>query len=440
MKCRKWLAAVFAVAIVVSGAWAQGLPDAEKRLAAAEKEHGRESEEVAAILNYLASIHAQEGRYALGEAIYRRALAIWEKIHGPLHSRVSGTLEGIAEIYAAQGMMDRVKPLYERIEGIWRQTEEPCWIVMHMNEKAGHASFGLGLRKDEKVGRDADFAEYLYGRALAIGEELLGPDHSRLADSHAGLADVLENTGRIAPAEVHYKRALAIKEKNLGKDHIELVKLLERMAGFYRFDKKSAVEAKACYLLSLEIREKAFAPQGKEIATLLSMCAENYCPEPVIGHLKNARQLEEGGRYMDALLALGEALKGIDPYPWNPDPDSMEIRRAMAQVLKRMPVEPPLPEEARKHVVEADVWIAKADLSNAQNSYEQAIRIAPYVPSLYYNYSMILAKRFSGDDKALYLADTAIESLEAYLDLSPEAPDAREAKDQVYKWELMKKR
>jgi len=31
----------------------------------------------------------------------------------------------------------------------------------------------------------------------------------------------------------------------------------------------------------------------------------------------------------------------------------------------------------------------------------------------------------------------AIDNLKTYLDLSPDAPDVRQAKDEIYKWEFM---
>jgi pentatricopeptide repeat protein len=57
-------------------------------------------------------------------------------------------------------------------------------------------------------------AELLFGRALAIEEHVLGPDHPDLGKTLKGLADLYAKTGRVDEAEQLRARMKAIREKH----------------------------------------------------------------------------------------------------------------------------------------------------------------------------------------------------------------------------------
>jgi len=63
-----------------------------------------------------------------------------------------------------------------------------------------------------------DEVERLSRRALAIGEEVLGREHSETANSLNILADLYTTQGRYTQAEPLYQRALLISEKVLGQN------------------------------------------------------------------------------------------------------------------------------------------------------------------------------------------------------------------------------
>jgi tetratricopeptide (TPR) repeat protein len=69
--------------------------------------------------------------------------------------------------------------------------------------------------------RARKFAEAvpLAQRALAIGENALGPNHPDVAASLADLATLYDGQGRYADAKPLHERALAIREKTLGPGH-----------------------------------------------------------------------------------------------------------------------------------------------------------------------------------------------------------------------------
>jgi len=65
--------------------------------------------------------------------------------------------------------------------------------------------------------------EQLHHRALAIRENVLGPENSDTATSLVHLAFFYNNRGKYEEAEPLYQRALAIRQRALGPDHPDTV-------------------------------------------------------------------------------------------------------------------------------------------------------------------------------------------------------------------------
>ncbi|NBC32727.1 MAG: tetratricopeptide repeat protein [Alphaproteobacteria bacterium] len=123
----------------------------------------------------------------------------------------------------------------------------------------------------------ADFAgaEPLYQRAIAIGEETLGPAHPNLAIQLNNLANLYRETGRTAEAEPLYQRAIAIGEKTLGPEHPDLAARLNNLAELYRQTGRTA-EAEPLYQRAIAIHEKALGPEHPGLATGLNNLANLY--------------------------------------------------------------------------------------------------------------------------------------------------------------------
>ncbi|MDH3739346.1 MAG: tetratricopeptide repeat protein [Alphaproteobacteria bacterium] len=114
-------------------------------------------------------------------------------------------------------------------------------------------------------------AEPLYEKALAIEEELLGPEHPDLADKFGNLAELNRNQGNYAQAEQFYKRALKIDQKALGQAHPHVALGLHNLALFYQSQSNHS-EAEALFKQSLAIWEQALG-SGHPI---LAKGLENY--------------------------------------------------------------------------------------------------------------------------------------------------------------------
>lgn len=87
-----------------------------------------------------------------------------------------------------------------------------------------------------------------------------------------------------------------------------------------------------------------------------------------------------------------------------------------------------LPEEGRKYFVQAEAMVGEKNYDSAVNCYFRGLETAPWYPQAHYNLSILLAEH--QNDYA-----NAIDEMKKYLELSPDAPDARAAQDKIYVWE-----
>jgi len=146
--------------------------------------------------------------------------------------------------------------------------------------------------------------------------------------------------------------------------------------------------------------------------------------KPYIDNKKEAaKSFQAKGQYSDALKEYAELLKIAD------EKEAKEIRSQVAMMIKARPDVAQLPEEARRYVMRAEMAKKENRFDDALKEYKEAAKIAPFYPAIYKDIALTC--------EALKDYRQAIKNMNIYLDLFPEAPDAREAKDMIYKWEYM---
>jgi len=145
------------------------------------------------------------------------------------------------------------------------------------------------------------------------------------------------------------------------------------------------------------------------------------------GHLEQARKLESQGQYAPCLPEYAQALRYAAD-----DKEAADLRAALFAAAGKMPTPPELPEEARRHMVRGELLVKVGDLAGARPEFAEAIRLAPYVPKLYFNAALLNAQ--------LGRYAEATRLMNTYLQAAPEAPDARAARDEIIKWELLAER
>lgn len=101
-----------------------------------------------------------------------------------------------------------------------------------------------------------------------------------------------------------------------------------------------------------------------------------------------------------------------------------------AAEYRALKVKPPVSEEQRKYIVQANAFNEKKMYNDAIRLYEQAIVVDQTAyPAAYSNLALLSAQVKKYDD--------AIYHMKKYLLLVPEAADARGAQDKIYEWEAL---
>jgi tetratricopeptide (TPR) repeat protein len=136
-------------------------------------------------------------------------------------------------------------------------------------------------------------AESLFQRAVQIREKALGADHPMVAASINMLGILYWKRGRHEQAELMLQRALHIWEQALGPDHPYVTLPLNNLSVLY-YDQERYEQAEPLYLRVLHIREQVLGPDHPDIASPLNN----------LGNLYSAQ-----GRYRQAELTLQRSLR-----------------------------------------------------------------------------------------------------------------------------------
>ncbi len=170
-----------------------------------------------------------------------------------LRARLLDTLGGI---HTELGLYDEARPLLMEALAVREQLHGPehpevVDTLVHLGAVA-HLS-----GKGEAVP--------LFSRALAIREELLGPEHPDVADVLNNLGAALAARGRFDDAEAALRRSLAIQKKLWGERDPRVAKALHNLSGiaYYR---GRVDEAERLLARALEIREAALPEDDLDLA------------------------------------------------------------------------------------------------------------------------------------------------------------------------------
>ncbi len=133
--------------------------------------------------------------------------------------------------------------------------------------------------------------------------------------------------------------------------------------------------------------------------------------------------LPDAQRFADDLFVIQQALQ-------KKHDERLALFQAKAAQYHGMKVKPPVSEEQRKYIVQANALNQQKDYAGAINLYSKAMDVDPVsYPEAYFNLALLSAQmqRFK----------PAIAYMKQYLLLAPDAKDARSGQDKIYEWELM---
>jgi uncharacterized repeat protein (TIGR03803 family) len=163
----------------------------------------------------------------------------------------------------------------------------------------------------------------------------------------------------------------------------------------------------------------------QEATSPAATAAENFREEEVRGDA-----LERDGKHRDALASYVSALRKSNERIQESDEDR-RLREKIIGIVVKLDPPPVIPEEAERFMVRGRAAIEAAktpvEFERAALEFQNALREAPWWADAYFNLGTVQEK---AGQTAL-----AVESFKRYLLAAPNARDAREVKDQIYRLE-----
>lgn len=144
------------------------------------------------------------------------------------------------------------------------------------------------------------------------------------------------------------------------------------------------------------------------------------------GHWAPAIEMHDAQRFQSALVYLARATQDDAEAKANA---KLEEFGPKAEAWRQMKVKPAMPEEAHEHQVLAEYAFKNKEVTKAMLEYGKALAIFPYWPDGQSNLANLAAE--VGGRLGYRIA---IDHMQAYLDLAPDAPDAQAAQDSIIIW------
>jgi len=139
-------------------------------------------------------------------------------------------------------------------------------------------------------------ARLQYERALAISEQVFGPEHPRTAASLNNLGSLAQLQGDYASSHDYFERALVIRENTLGPEHSDTATVLNNLGGLLR-EQGDFAGARRYFERATAINERVLGPEHPKTAASLNNLGTVALRQ---GNLRDAR------RYLERALGIYE--------------------------------------------------------------------------------------------------------------------------------------
>lgn len=142
--------------------------------------------------------------------------------------------------------------------------------------------------------------------------------------------------------------------------------------------------------------------------------------------MTTARDTEAGGNLRAALSQYGRAYRAAGDRA-----QTQTVIQTVAETIRKLPTKPELPEEARRYGVQATTAAEQKHYDEAIALFGHGLEAAPWWAEGHFNRALLLANQNRYQE--------AVTSMNQFLMLAPNAPDARAAQDKIYEWEFKAK-
>jgi CHAT domain-containing protein len=221
-----------------------------------ERELGDKHPIYATFLNNRGLFYQSIGNVAAAEADYRHSLDLKRTLYGPGNPLAVSTLRNLAHLTYRRDHRGGEQLLSEAVDAYGRMPQAPPFDF---------ASVLVGLADAERDRGALEEARATITKAIEISRRGLGERHPLYASAMRELGLVLAAEGRSDEAGRQLRSALAVAEDVHGPDHPDVATFLDALGDFYtsRHDYSSALTA---YTRSVEIQDR-FASDVLEIGS-----------------------------------------------------------------------------------------------------------------------------------------------------------------------------
>lgn len=297
-------------------------------LAREQQLHGERHADIAAVLTTLGRIRREQGALDQAEPLMRQALEMRRRLLGNRHDLTTGTMIELAWLIWQDGRFDEAEALAREA------------LAIRVDVYGGHhESIAEAMEAVALVlwnsGRDLAQAERLLRDALAMRENLWGPDDPRLEATLTPFSALLPAVGKAAEGEALARRALELRRSLYGEDHPVTTHQLNNLAQAIQAQGRLA-EARELYREMLRRYQAVFTGDHPMVAVALNNVsstfyqegaldsAEHYLrvalemhirldgpvsPTIAIGYHNLGSLQRAQGRFEDAERSLGEAYR-----------------------------------------------------------------------------------------------------------------------------------
>ncbi len=154
-----------------------------------------------------------------------------------------------------------------------------------------------------------------------------------------------------------------------------------------------------------------------------------------------ASKAEKSGDFLSAFKHYNKAYALTFPFSWEKKRQRSLISALIRTYQKAQP-KPELPEEARRYQIQSQTHTFAGRDKKAIAAYKKLIDICPWFPEASFNQALLLDKLGrvaleNKDSSARDFFSQAISLMKRYLEIAPNAPNIRTARDRIYEWEAL---
>lgn len=132
--------------------------------------------------------------------------------------------------------------------------------------------------------------------------------------------------------------------------------------------------------------------------------------------------LEANEHYKEAIVEYKNYLEVVD------EDEAKSTMQHISELITLKPYLFALTEQGRESIIKAESYVSEGNFEKAIESYKKALTTDPFFPAIYKSIAVNYAE--------IKNYNNAINYMNIYINLYPNAPDVRGAKDKIYEWKF----